>query len=130
MSIEFYFRIVGMVVFGILGLYAGVEYAQFVGMPLELPAVLVSLGGLLVGLILGVLLGGALVFWFSIYGFTMPGMEEMAGKFNLPDRVYMEVTALGLLFGPTVVLIASVLASFYPVAKLYWLEPVAAMRAA
>jgi len=83
-----------------------------------------------VGLILGVLLGGALVFWFSIYGFTMPGMEEMAGKFNLPDRVYMQVTALGLLFGPTVVLIASVLASCYPVAKLYWLEPVAAMRAA
>jgi uncharacterized protein YacL len=51
-SIEFYFRIIGMVVFGILGLYAGVGYAQFVGMPLELPAVLVSLGGLLVGLIL------------------------------------------------------------------------------
>ena len=83
-----------------------------------------------IGLQFGVLLGGALVFWFSIYGFTMPGMDEMAGKFNLPERIYMQVTALGLLFGPIVVLMASVLASFYPVAKLYWLEPVAAMRAA
>jgi ABC-type lipoprotein release transport system permease subunit len=84
----------------------------------------------LLGLVLGVLLGGALVFWFSIHGLTFPGLDEMAGQFNLPDRIYMQVTAIGLLFGPSVVLIASVLASLYPVARLRWLEPVDAMRAA
>jgi ABC-type lipoprotein release transport system permease subunit len=84
----------------------------------------------LLGLVLGVLLGGALVFFFSIHGLTFPGLDEMAGQFNLPDRIYMQVTAVGLLFGPTVVLIASVLAALYPAARLRWLEPVDAMRAA
>jgi ABC-type lipoprotein release transport system permease subunit len=82
------------------------------------------------GLILGVALGGALVFWLSFHGFTYPGLEEMAGQFNLPDRIYPQVSLIGLLLGPLVVLIASVVATFYPVIKLYWLEPVEAMRAA
>ena len=84
----------------------------------------------LLGLVIGVVLGGALVFWFSIHGFTFPGLDEMAGQFNLPDRIYMEVTPIGLLFGPSVVLLASMLASLYPMARLRWLEPVDAMRAA
>jgi ABC-type lipoprotein release transport system permease subunit len=84
----------------------------------------------LLGLILGVVLGGALVYWLSFHGFTYPGLEEMAGQFNLPDRIYPQVSLIGLLLGPLVVLIASVVATFYPVIKLYWLEPVEAMRAA
>jgi len=84
----------------------------------------------LLGFALGVFLGGALVLWFGVYGFSFPGLDEMAGQFNLPDRIYMQLTAVGLLLGPSVVLIASVLASLYPVARLFWLEPVAAMRAA
>lgn len=84
----------------------------------------------LLGLVVGVALGGVLVVYFSIYGFSFPGLEEMAGQFNLPDRIYMQVTLTGLFFGPTVVLVASVLASLYPVARLHWLEPVEAMRAA
>ena len=84
----------------------------------------------LIGLAVGVAIGGALVVWFSIHGFSFPGLEEMAGQFNLPDRIYMQVSATGLFFGPTVVLLASLLASLYPVARLHWLEPVEAMRAA
>jgi ABC-type lipoprotein release transport system permease subunit len=56
----------------------------------------------LMGLVLGVLLGGALVVWFSIHGLSFPGLDEMAGQFNL----------------------------LYPAARLRWLEPVDAMRAA
>jgi len=84
----------------------------------------------LIGLVVGVAIGGALVVWFSIHGLSFPGLEEMAGQFNLPDRIYMQVTATGLFFGPTIVLLASVLASLYPVTRLHWLEPVEAMRAA
>jgi ABC-type lipoprotein release transport system permease subunit len=84
----------------------------------------------LVGLVVGVAIGGALVVWFSIHGLSFPGLEEMAGQFNLPDRIYMQVTATGLFFGPTIVLLASVLASLYPMTRLHWLEPVEAMRAA
>ena len=84
----------------------------------------------LIGLVVGVAIGGAIVVWFSIHGFSFPGLEEMAGQFNLPDRIYMQVSATGLFFGPTIVLLASVVASLYPVARLHWLEPVEAMRAA
>jgi uncharacterized protein YacL len=51
-SVEFLFRIIGMIVFGIMGIWGGVEYARFVDIPVEIPAVLVSLGGVLIGLIL------------------------------------------------------------------------------
>jgi ABC-type lipoprotein release transport system permease subunit len=83
-----------------------------------------------VGLVLGVLLGGALVVWLGYHGFSYPGMEEMAGKFNLPSRIYPQVSFIGLLFGPMIILLSSVIASFYPAIRLRWLEPVAAMRAA
>jgi len=84
----------------------------------------------IVGMVLGVLLGGALVVWLHFHGFTYPGLEEMGGKFNLPGRIYPTVSIIGLLMGPLIVLGASIVASLYPAVRLHWLEPVAAMRAA
>jgi ABC-type lipoprotein release transport system permease subunit len=86
------------------------------------------MGGL--GLILGMVLGGALVLWLGQIGFTYPGLEDMAGKFNLPSRIYPQFSAAGLLMGPAILLLASMAASIYPALRLHWLEPVAAMRAA
>jgi ABC-type lipoprotein release transport system permease subunit len=82
------------------------------------------------GMFLGVLLGGVLVLWLNQTGFSYPGLEDMAGKFNLPGRIYPQVSAIGLLLGPLVVLASSIAASIYPAIRLRWLEPVAAMRAA
>jgi putative ABC transport system permease protein len=82
------------------------------------------------GLALGVLLGGSLVLWFSFHGLTFPGLAEMAGRFNMPDRIFLRVTPIGLLLGPSIVYCASLLATVYPMAKLYRIEPVTAMRAA
>jgi ABC-type lipoprotein release transport system permease subunit len=74
--------------------------------------------------------GGVIVAWLGVTGFTYPGMEEMAGKFNLPSRIYPQVSVVGLLLGPSVILIASVVASLYPALRLHRLDPVDAMRAA
>jgi len=82
------------------------------------------------GLVLGMLLGGALVLWLGTVGFTYPGLEDMAGKFNLPSRIYPQFSAAGLLMGPVILLLASMAASIYPALRLRWLEPVAAMRVA
>lgn len=84
----------------------------------------------LLGLTTGALLGSAIVYWFSVHGFTYPGLGEMAGQFNLPDRIYPSISALSLLLGPTVVFLGSLFAAVYPAARLHRLEPVAAMRAA
>ena len=83
-----------------------------------------------IGLVLGMIVGGALVLWLGRIGFTYPGLEEMAGKFNLPGRIYPQFSAAGLLMGPVILLLASMAASIYPALRLRWLEPVAAMRTA
>lgn len=84
----------------------------------------------LLGLSLGMLLGGIVTAWLSVTGFTLPGLEEVAAQYNLPDRLYPDISFLSLLMGPAVVFIASLLAAIYPALRLHWLQPVQAMRAA
>lgn len=99
------------------------------------PATLAKLVGLetfvmsCLGMGLGVLLGGLLSFYLSHAGFYYPGMEEMAAKFNLPDRMYPQVSLLSLLWGPAIVFLGAMLAAIYPATRLFSLRPVAAMRA-
>jgi putative ABC transport system permease protein len=81
------------------------------------------------GMGLGVLLGGLLSFYLSHAGFYYPGMEEMAQKFNLPDRMYPQISLLSLLWGPAIVFLGAMLAAIYPAMRLFSLRPVAAMRA-
>jgi len=99
------------------------------------PGLLAALVGLetfvmsILGLAIGVLLGGLLSFYLSYAGFYYPGMEEMAARFNLPDRMYPQVSLLSLLWGPATVFVGAMLASIYPATRLFRLQPVAAMRA-
>jgi ABC-type lipoprotein release transport system permease subunit len=81
------------------------------------------------GLALGVLLGAMLTWYLSVAGFAYPGMEELGAKFNMPGRMYPEVSLLSLLWGPVVVLFGAMLAAIYPALRLFRLAPVAAMRA-
>jgi len=82
------------------------------------------------GLVLGVFIGFLITWYLSIAGFSYPGMEEMAVKFNLPDRMYPSITFLSLMLGPGIVAIGSLLAAIYPALRLYMLLPIEAMRAA
>ena len=84
----------------------------------------------LIGLALGALIGGAVTAWLGVHGFTMPGMDEMGAKFNLPSRLHPNVTIASLLSGPLVVFLFSLLASVYPALRLRRLQPVEAMRSA
>ena len=81
------------------------------------------------GLLLGLVLGAAVVWYFGVYGFTYPGLEEMAARFNLPGRIYPSASFSSLLLGPAVVFIACLIAAVYPALKLLRMQPVAAMRA-
>ncbi|RRJ82793.1 ABC transporter permease [Aestuariirhabdus litorea] len=83
----------------------------------------------LLGLGLGMLAGAALTLWLGVNGFSYPGMDEMAARFNLPSRVYPSLSSLSLALGPAVVFVASLLAALYPSLRLLRLRPVSAMRA-
>ncbi|MCP4289266.1 MAG: ABC transporter permease [Gammaproteobacteria bacterium] len=83
-----------------------------------------------IGLLLGLLLGGGLVIWLGIHGFSYPGMEQMADRFNIPSHIYPQLELIPVLIGPLLVFASSLLASVYPAARLHWLQPVQAMRVA
>jgi ABC-type lipoprotein release transport system permease subunit len=82
-----------------------------------------------IGVVAGALVGGLVTQYFSVYGLTYPGLEEMAAQFNLPGVMRPRVTLVSLFSGPLVVMLFSVIASLYPAMRLYRLAPVDAMRA-
>ena len=82
------------------------------------------------GLSIGAILGSIVTYWFSLHGFSYPGLKEMAGRFNLPGRLYPDLNVISLFGGPTIVFIGSLAAAIYPAARLRWLNPVQAMRTA
>ncbi|WOJ92185.1 FtsX-like permease family protein [Congregibacter variabilis] len=103
-----------------LGLSPG-RLARLVGMETCL------LGAL--GLVIGLSLGLALTWYLSVHGFTYPGMEELAARFNLSGRMYPQVSVLTTLWGPLTVFVGVLLAAVYPALLLFRLRPVEAMQA-
>jgi putative ABC transport system permease protein len=81
------------------------------------------------GLAIGAGLGAALAYYLSIVGFSYPGMEEMAARFNLPGRMYPSLSLLSIFLGPGIIFLCSLLASIYPALRLFFLHPVIAMKA-
>ena len=103
-----------------LGMRPG-QLARLVGMESLLMALL--------GLALGVLMGWMLAAYLADVGFAYPGMEELGARFNMPGRMYPEVSLLSLFWGPGVVMLGALIAAIYPALRLFRLAPVQAMRA-
>jgi putative ABC transport system permease protein len=83
----------------------------------------------LTGMALGIVAGAVFTSYFTIHGFSYPGMEELASKFNLPDRFYPQLDVVSLLLGPGVIFTATLLAALWPAARIHLLKPVEAMQA-
>ncbi len=83
----------------------------------------------MLGLVLGAIAGAIVTSWFMVNGLSIPGMEEMSAKFNLPPRLYPQVNIWSTLIGPVVVFVFTLLAAVYPALRLRRLHPVEAMRA-
>ena len=90
-----------------------------------LETAVMSLLGLALGCLLGILIAG----YFQTYGLYIPGMEEAMDRYNLPGRLYPQVSVLSALLGPVIVFLGGMLAAIYPSLRLYTLQPVEAMRA-
>ena len=83
----------------------------------------------LIGLAIGLLLGWLVALYFNINGFSYPGMEEVAERYNLPGEMYPSITFGTMMLGPAVVFGFCLLAAIYPALRLFRLRPVEAMRA-
>ena len=81
-----------------------------------------------IGMILGAIGGALFTMWFTINGFSYPGMEEMVANFNLPGRFYPRATLFTMFAGPMVVFLFTLAAAVYPALRLHRLHPVEAMR--
>ncbi len=84
----------------------------------------------LAGLIIGIIAGSLITLYFHQNGFTYPGMEEMGERFNIPSTLIPEISLRTVIPGPLVVMIASIVASIYPIWHLRKLRPIEALRAA
>lgn len=82
----------------------------------------------LLGMCIGILAGGVITAYFEVYGLSIPGYEEAAARFNMPDRFYPSVDGISLFAGPACIFVAAFLASLYPALKILYLQPLDAMR--
>ncbi|WNO10237.1 ABC transporter permease [Teredinibacter sp. KSP-S5-2] len=81
------------------------------------------------GLSIGVGLGFLLTLYLNHVGFMYPGVEEMAERFNFPSKIFPSVSLLAIGMGPSAVFVGSLLAALYPGLRLFFLQPIEAMRA-
>ncbi len=109
--------------FGVM-MALGVKPSRLGGLVVTETAVMSALG-----LAAGAVIGIVMTWYLSIVGFSYPGMEDMAERFNLPDRMYPSLSVVSIMLGPSVVFLFSLLASIYPALRLFFLQPVTAMRA-
>jgi ABC-type lipoprotein release transport system permease subunit len=84
----------------------------------------------LIGLGIGLFFGWLVSLYFNIHGFSYPGMQEVAERYNLPGEMYPSITFGTMLLGPVVVFGFCLMAALYPALRLFRLRPVEAMRVA
>ena len=137
----FYAILIAIVVFSILNtfLMSVLERTREFGLMLALGArpkriaslmILESAMLTLIGLIIGMIIGTALVYWAHVVGIHYPGVEEIAAQFNLPDlsRIYPQMKVINFLLGPISIFICTNIAAWIPILRVRKLEPVEAMR--
>ncbi len=137
----FYISLIGIVSFSILNtfLMSVLERNREFGTIISLGARPSSLFRLvliegffltILGLIVGALLGAVVVGYFNHYGFTAPGAEEVLKKWNLPARIYPEITWRSFSSPMFTVALFSLLSVLYPALKILRLDALTSMKGA
>jgi putative ABC transport system permease protein len=135
-----YVALIVVVTFSILNtfLMSVLERTREFGIMLALGATPLRIGTLvfietamltLIGLGIGVGVGLLVAGYYSVYGFTYPGLKEIMGQYGLPGLIYPQLSATSILLGPGVILLFVLLAALFPVLRIRRLEAVEAIHA-
>jgi ABC-type lipoprotein release transport system permease subunit len=134
----FYFILVVVVAFSILNtfLMAVFERTREFGVLLAVGTtpgrltrllLLESVTMTLVGIIIGILLGCMVTWYFQVHGIAISGTAELMSQFGLPERMYPRLSLLSTVIGAGGVLVITLLTALYPALKVRRLRPVEAM---
>ncbi len=85
------------------------------------------------GCAVGIIVGGAVSYYFQVYGLAIPNMEDMEdmmAQFGLPSRIHPAVTLFSALAGPLAIVAGVAIGGIVPYRRIKGLEPVSAMGSA
>lgn len=81
------------------------------------------------GIIIGIIAGGIITWYFQVHGIFISGASELMRQYGIPERMWPKLSLLSLSIGPGAVLIITLLTALYPALKVRRLRPVEAMSA-
>lgn len=84
----------------------------------------------LMGLLIGMVIGSLITWYFQVHGFVISGATDLMRQFGLPERMYPQLSVLSASIGTGIVLFITILTALYPALKVRRLRPVEAMLAA
>ena len=83
----------------------------------------------MVGIVMGIIVGGLITWYFQVHGIVISGTSELMRQYGLPERMFPELSVLSVSVGAGLVLVITLLTALYPALKVRRLRPVEAMRA-
>jgi putative ABC transport system permease protein len=83
----------------------------------------------LLGIIIGIIAGGLITWYFQVHGIFISGASELMRQYGIPERMWPQLSLASLSIGPGAVLIICALTALYPALKVRRLRPVEAMGA-
>jgi putative ABC transport system permease protein len=82
----------------------------------------------LIGIIVGVITGSLITWYFQVHGIVIAGTGELLRQFGLPERMYPKLSFLSISVGVFLVLGITLLTALYPAFKVMRLRPVEAIK--
>jgi len=81
----------------------------------------------IVGIVIGIIAGSLITWYFQVHGIVISGTSEVMKQFGMPERIYPQLSMLSASIGPGAVLVITFLTALYPALKVRRLRPVEAM---
>ncbi|MES0363285.1 MAG: FtsX-like permease family protein [Desulfobacteria bacterium] len=86
-----------------------------------------SIAMTVIGIVVGIIAGCLITWYFQVHGIAISGMSEVVRQFGIPERMYPKLSFLSVTIGPTLVLFITSLTALYPALRVRRLRPVEAL---